>query len=56
LSAARAKAFLHRSDQAFRVENRFVLEHEVHGAGQFDRDDGVGLELVAIHPGLQPLG
>jgi hypothetical protein len=55
LPAARAKAFLQRSDQALRVENRLVLEHEVDGASQFDGHDGVGLELVAVHLGLQPL-
>ena len=40
---------MHRSDEALRIENRFVLEHEVNGAGQLDGYDGVGLELIAIH-------
>jgi len=33
-----------------------VLEHEIDGAGQFDGQHGVGLELVAIHSGFQALG
>jgi len=56
LSAARAKAFTHRSNQAFGVEDGFVLEHEIDGARQFDRHDGVGFEFVAVHLSLQALG
>ena len=33
-----------------------VAEHEIDGAGQLDGQDGVGLELVAVHSGFQPLG
>jgi hypothetical protein len=38
------------------VEDGFVLEHKVSGPGQFDGQDGIGLELVAVHFGLQLLG
>jgi hypothetical protein len=32
------------------------LRRKVSGAGQFDGDDGVGFEFVAVHAGLQLLG
>jgi hypothetical protein len=41
--------------QAFGVKDRFVFEHEIDGAGQFDGDDGVGLELVAAQARFQSL-
>jgi len=39
-----------------RVEDGSVIEHEEGGAGQSNGNDGVGLELVAVHAGLQALG
>jgi len=41
--------------QSLRVEHRMAFEHEIDGAGQLDGQDGVGLELVAVHPRFQPL-
>ena len=35
-----------RRHQALRVEHGVVAEHEIDGAGQFDGQHGVGLELV----------
>src|SRR6266576_1761074 len=55
LSAARAKAFLHCGDQALGVENGFVFEHEVNGASQFDGQNRVGFEFVAVDLRLQAL-
>ena len=37
------------------VEDGFLFEHEIDGAGQLDGQHGVGLELV-VEPRLQPLG
>ena len=45
-----------RGDQAVRIKNGFVFEHEIDGARQFDGHDGVGLEFVAVHLGLESLG
>jgi hypothetical protein len=56
LSATRAKALVHGSDQAFGVKNGFVFEHEVDGPSQFDRHDGVGLKFVTVHLSFQTLG
>ena len=56
-SAARAKSVPgQRGHQPVRIENGFVFEHEVNGSSQFDRDDRVGFELVAVHLLFQPLG
>ena len=38
------------------IKDGFVFEHKVSSAGQLDGDDRVGLEFVAVHPGLQLLG
>lgn len=59
LAAVRAKrlsGFGQGSGEPFRVKDGFVVEHKVGGARQFDGDDGVGFELVAVHPSLQLLG
>jgi hypothetical protein len=42
-------------DQAFGIKDGFVLEHEVDGASQFDGQDRVGFELVALELGFEPL-
>ena len=47
---------LKRRHQAFGIEDGFVFEHEIDGAGQLDGQHGVGLELVAVHPRFEPLG
>ncbi len=44
-----------RADQPLGVEDGFVVEHEVNGAGQFDGDYGIGFEFVAAHLVFQPL-
>ena len=44
-----------RRDEAFGVEDGFLFEHKIDGAGQFDGQHGVGLELI-IQPGFEPLG
>lgn len=58
MAAVRAKGLVagQGGGEAVRVEDGLVLEHKVGGAGQFDGQDGVGLELVAVHFGLQALG
>ena len=55
LSAARAKAFLHRGDQAFGIKDGFVFEHEINSPSQFDRHDRISFEFVAAHFLLQSL-
>ena len=58
MAAGRSKALSlgHGANEAFGIENRFVLEHEVDGAREFDREDGIRLELVALEARLEPLG
>ena len=46
----------HGANEAFRIEDRFVLEHEVNCAREFDRQDGIRLELVALEARLEALG
>ena len=42
---ARAKlVFTQRRDEPFGVEDGFLFEHEIDGAGQLDGEHGVGLE------------
>jgi len=41
-------------DEPFGIEDGFGFEHEIDGAGQFDGQDGVGLELV-VQPRLEAL-
>jgi hypothetical protein len=43
-------------NQSFGIEDGFVFEHEVNGTREFDRDHGVGFELVAVHSRFQALG
>jgi hypothetical protein len=40
-------------DQLLGVKHGFGLEHEIDGAGQLDGQHGVGLEFVAVVPGLK---
>lgn len=42
-----------RSDQALGIEDGFGFKHKIDGAGDFDGQDGVGLELT--HAGFQAL-
>src|SRR4029434_1417769 len=46
----------HGANEAFGVENTLVLDHEVNGACELDCKAGLGLDLVAIDPRLEPLG
>ena len=41
--------------QSLGIKDGVVFEHVIDGAGQLDRQHGVGLELVPVHPGGQPL-
>ena len=52
---ARARSVLAQGrDEPFGIEDGFGFEHEIDGAGQFDGQDGVGLELV-VQPRLEAL-
>ena len=57
LPAARTANLLLRqcAHQTLRVKHGFVLEHEIDGPSQLDRDHGVGFELVATHFRFEPL-
>ena len=44
-----------RGNQSLGIEHGFVLEHVIDAAGQFDGQNGVGLELVAVHAGFEAL-
>lgn len=55
-AAANRLNFGHSGDESFGIEDGFLLEHEVDGACEFDREYGVGLELVAAKAGLEALG
>ena len=53
---ARAKSvFAQDRDEAFGVEDGFLFEHEIDGAGQLDGQHGVGLELI-VEPRFESLG
>ena len=44
-----------RGRQPLGIKHRVVLEHVIDRAGQLDGQDGVGLEMVAVHPRFQSL-
>ena len=51
-----SRGFGQGRDEAVGIKDRTVLEHEENGTCQFDGDDGIGFEFVAIHPGFETLG
>ena len=42
-------------DEALGIKDSVVFEHVINGAGEFDGQNGVGLEFIAAHAGFKPL-
>lgn len=44
-----------RGSEPLGVKDGIGLEHKIDGASEFDGQDGIGLEFVAMHAGLEAL-